>query len=292
MAERTCWNCVYVSCEPGRWLRRLAAGEPLVPRCANHLRWPGWLREVPGVPCRNYQARPAEPPDDIRRIPLGRGKYAYVDAADYEWLSQWKWRLRNGYAMRFEKGGKVVLMHREIMQPPRGKIVDHWDGNRCNNYRANLRTCTRGENSCNAAKQAGASSRFKGVSWHRHIGKWYASIGFQRQSTFLGYFDDEVEAARVYDRAAVERFGVFARPNFPEDWPVERREEVHAQWLKANGRRKDARPKAKRADRPGGKGHGAAGGRATRRKARAAASKAPARRGRKHATTAGSARRR
>ena len=92
----------------------------------------------------------------------------------------------------------------------------------------------------------------------------------------------------MYDRAAIDRFGVFAQPNFPEDWPLERRKRVHAQWLKANGQRKGARPKAKCAGRPGGKGHRATGVRATRRRARAASSEAPTRRGRGRATVAGS----
>ena len=43
---------------------------------------------------------------------------------------------------------------------------------------------------------------------------------------FLGYFVDEVEAARAYDRKAVELFGEFARLNFPEEWPAQRRREV------------------------------------------------------------------
>jgi len=54
MSERTYHNCVYVLCDPGDWLRRRWAGEPMLPRCANHPRWPGQLRDVPGVPCTPY----------------------------------------------------------------------------------------------------------------------------------------------------------------------------------------------------------------------------------------------
>lgn len=268
MAERTCFNCMYVSCEPGVWLRCLATRERLVPKCANHPQWPGQLHDVPGVPCRNYRAKPAEPPGDIKRIPLGHGQYVLVDAADYEWLNQWKWTVYgHGYAVRQEKG-KTIYMHREIMQAPKGMIVDHIDGNPRNSYRRNLRLCTPTENAGNTVKRAGFTSRFKGVFLNKAVGKWCATIQFKGQSTGLGYFADEVEAARAYDLAAVERFGAFARPNFPEEWPLERRKKVHAQWLKPNGRQKDVRPKARRARKPSVKGRRATPVPASRHKAR------------------------
>jgi hypothetical protein len=47
---------------------------------------------------------------------------------------------------------------------------------------------------------------------------------------WLGYFEDEVEGVRTYDRKAVEQFGEFARLNFPEEWPPERRRQVQAEY--------------------------------------------------------------
>ncbi|MCX5643082.1 MAG: HNH endonuclease [Phycisphaerae bacterium] len=228
MAERTCHNCVYCCCDPCLWLRLLWGGLPLLPRCANHPQWPGQLHDVPGVPCRNYRPRPALPPGAVRMIALGDGCYAYVDAADYEWLKQWHWYLDNGYAARHEKG-KIILMHRQIMQPPQGMVVDHIDGSKANNCRINLRVCTRAQNMRNKRKHSGSSSRFKCVFYDKRTGKWYARCRYQGKNRVLGYFDDEVEAARAYDRQAVELFGAFARPNFPEEWPPERRAQVYAQ---------------------------------------------------------------
>jgi hypothetical protein len=284
MASRTCLNCMYVNCDPEVWLRCLRVGESLVPRCANHPRWPGQMHDVPGVPCRNYQPKPPEPKGDIRRIPLGRGQYALVDAADYEWLSQWRWTAYgHGYAARQEEG-KMIYMHRQIMQAAKGAVVDHIDGIPSHSYRSNLRLCSRAENLLNTGKRAGTTSRFKGVSFCRRTGTWRSVIQFEGRSVNLRTFADEVEAARAYDRAAVERFGVFARPNFPEDWPVERRQAVHAQWLKVSGGRKGPTPRARRTRRPGVKRRGATGVRAVGRKARAVTSKKSARGRRKRAT--------
>jgi len=229
MAERTCHNCVYCCYDPCLWLRLVEEGEPLLPRCANHPRWPGQVHEVPGVPCRNYRPRPTPPEgDDVRLIPLMEGGYAYVDAADYEWLNQWRWHLSNGYAVRFE-GRRKIAMHRQIMQPPQGMVVDHIDGNQAHNCRQNLRVCTHAENIRNQRKRADSYSWYKGVFYDKRNHKWQAVCKYEGRPIWVGYFDSEAEAARAYDRKAVELWGEFARVNFPREWPPERRAQVYAQ---------------------------------------------------------------
>jgi hypothetical protein len=229
MAERTCYNCVYCCCDPCLWLRLLRVDEPLLPRCANHPLWAGQLHDVPGVPCRNYRPRPTTPEGEgVRMIPLTAGGYAYVDAADYEWLKQWTWRVEDGYAVRHDNR-KKILMHHQIMQPPKGMVVDHIDGNRANNCRANLRVCTRSQNCRNSRKRGGVSSVYKGVGYDKRKRKWYAKCQYQGEPVWLGFFDSEADAARAYDCMAVELFGEFARLNFPREWPPQRRAEVYTQ---------------------------------------------------------------
>ena len=227
MAVRTCLNCVYVDCDLCEWVSCHQRGESLVPRCANHPQWPGELHDVPGTPCRNYQPKPPEPKGNVRRIPVGDGQFAIVDAADYEWLNRHHWRLLNGYVARREKG-RTIYMHREIMQPPKGMMVDHADRNKLHNYRLNLRVCTRRENNLNQGKRRNSSSRFKGVKYDKRWRKWGARIRFHGEPVWIGCFDSDIEAARAYDRKAVEFFGAFAYLNFPEEWPPERRQEVYA----------------------------------------------------------------
>ena len=112
----------------------------------------------------------------------------------------------------------------------KGKLVDHKDGNKGNNCRSNLRVCTREENQRNTHKQNGSVSRYKGVAYDKRYDKWVGRCWYEGRDHFLGYYDDEVEAARAYDRAAVERLSEFARLNFPREWPPERRAQVRAEW--------------------------------------------------------------
>jgi hypothetical protein len=197
-------------------------------RCANHPNWPGELREVPGAGCANYLAKCVAPKGDVKCIPLTGGQYVLVDASDYEWLSQYTWYANaNGYAGRGEKG-KYIFMHRQIMNPPEGMVVDHIDRNPANNCRANLRICTRNENMRNRSKRVDSRSRFKGVHWNKRSSRWHVTISFQGVRIWLGSFLDEIEAARAYDAKAVELFGEFALLNLPDEWPAERREAVRA----------------------------------------------------------------
>jgi hypothetical protein len=156
-----------------------------------------------------------------RRIPLTRGKFAIVDAQDYYRLAQFNW-CANGsdktkfYAVR-KRDGKHIKMHRLIMEAPGHLFVDHIDHNGLNNCRSNLRLCTQTQNNHNATGDKGKSSKYKGVFWHKCLKKWAAKIGLDKKRYKIGYFTDEIAAAKAYDKKAGELHGEFACLNFPPE---------------------------------------------------------------------------
>jgi len=153
-------------------------------------------------------------------IKLTWGKYAIVDAEDYGRLSSYKWcaveHSRCWYARTLKRDGSQLSLHRLITGAPKGLFVDHRDHNGLNNRKQNLRICTRSENNWNR-RPHGRTSRYKGVYRDKRRNKFVARIYTNGKQIFIGYFDDEIEAAKAYDRKARELFGEFAYLNFPED---------------------------------------------------------------------------
>jgi hypothetical protein len=78
-----------------------------------------------------------------------------------------------------------------------------------------LRLATPSHNSCNSRRDKSKTySRYRGVSFSKRKGKWFATIRHNGKKIWLGYFDDELSAARAYDEAAKKHHGEFARLNF------------------------------------------------------------------------------
>jgi hypothetical protein len=175
------------------------------------------LHVAEGVDRETYPSRPETVSGtETRQIELGGGLFAVVDAEDYAWLRQWKWRISGrGYAVRVG-AGKPVAMHREILQTPEGVETDHIDRNRTNNVRANLRAATRSQNTANS-NRSDRESEYKGVSWHRQAGRWRATASTSGKQVYIGLFDDPADAARAYDKKARELYGEFAYLNFPQE---------------------------------------------------------------------------
>lgn len=92
-------------------------------------------------------------------------------------------------------------------------ITDHADGDKLNNKRSNLRSCTYSQNGMNRGKSINNTSGYKGVIYRKDRGKWSAKIYVSGTAYYLGCYSDKEDAAKAYDVAATRMCGEFAKTN-------------------------------------------------------------------------------
>jgi hypothetical protein len=149
-----------------------------------------------------------------------QGKIVLIDIEDYDLIKEYTWNISNDGWNNYVKteiwkgGRKKIYMHRLIMGITNPiVIIDHKNGNGIDNRKCNLRICNCSNNSANKTMQKNNTSGFKGVSWKKDVKKWRVKVIKDGVNYSAGYYDDIIEAAKAYDKKAVELFGEFARTN-------------------------------------------------------------------------------
>lgn len=101
-------------------------------------------------------------------------------------------------------------MHREIINPPTGMMVDYIDHDGLNNQKSNLRLCTKSQNMRNRrGAQKNSASGIRGVVLQKRTGRWLANIQFDGKLIFLGVYTSIADAASAYAAANKKYFGEF-----------------------------------------------------------------------------------
>lgn len=158
-----------------------------------------------------------------------------VDDEDFERLNEYSWSVNGQHRVSISRGstkwvekprlnGGIKMVSTALTIPIANEVMrrldckfDHKDNDFTNNQKENLRECTYLQNAANKKKYCRSStSKYKGIRLHAK-GKWTAQLQYRRKQIYIGYFDNEEEAARAYDRKAIEIWGEFASLNFPAE---------------------------------------------------------------------------
>lgn len=134
----------------------------------------------------------------MKKIPLSNGKVAFVSDEDWPVISHLRWRDKGGgyVQARYKKSaggsGEFVYLHRFIMSPPPGYVVDHIDGNPLNNTRENLQVTTYSRNSMRFGH-----ARMPGMSFDRQKNMWRVRLKMDGRLFDFGLFNTKEEAAKT-----------------------------------------------------------------------------------------------
>jgi len=154
----------------------------------------------------------------MKEILLTQGMVALVSDCDYARVSCMNWyanKKRMGVYVAARgggnRGGKIVYMHRLIMEAMEGFDVDHINGNCLDNRRENLRVCLHYQNTANRTrKNCNNRSGVTGVSWDNNCQKWVARIVCKYKVIQMGYFTNLSDAVLARKQAENHYFGAFA----------------------------------------------------------------------------------
>jgi hypothetical protein len=154
--------------------------------------------------------------DNLIYIPLKTNIYTFIDLIDKD-LAELNWSMyHNGYANNRKKSLHKTILERKIgYKISNGFICDHIDRNILNNTRNNLRIMPRECAKWNSNKpniNKVQTSKYKGV-YYRKNKKFEVHIRYKSMLIYIGTFNDEIDAAKAYNNAAIKYFGEFASIN-------------------------------------------------------------------------------
>jgi hypothetical protein len=131
-------------------------------------------------------------------VEVGMGLTALVDADVVRWLRLFRWRL-TGTAPKWYAKAYIpaitgeMLMHRILVDPPAGLVVDHINGDGLDNRRVNLRACTQAENMRNVRRWR---TLYPGLRKNTK-GQWIARVNGRR----LGPYRSMEDAGAAFQQA-------------------------------------------------------------------------------------------
>jgi hypothetical protein len=151
----------------------------------------------------------------------GQGFEVLVDDDDFPQVSKHNWRIkphkqdhqRNLFYVRANIAGRTVYLHRYLMNPAKGQVVDFIDHNPLNCQRSNLRVTDRSHDRANSRKHIPKTCEAKGVCYDPKRNLYKSQIGVHGKVKTIGRYPSVQQASHAYDQKSEHTFGQFALTN-------------------------------------------------------------------------------
>jgi len=136
---------------------------------------------------------------------------AIVDPDDFDKIAEYSWHLnkKDGYAYT-SIDGYCKSMHQLVVNNESidaGTVIDHINHEKLDNRKCNLRVVSSSFNNHNKK----SDKKFKGTSFCH--GKFKTQITLKGKTLSLGFFQNEEDAAKEYDKASILIYGKDAHNN-------------------------------------------------------------------------------
>lgn len=115
-------------------------------------------------------------------------------------------KMANGYSGTRDNG-KIVLVHRLIINAPDGSVIDHINRNKKDNRISNLRITDKSVNAFNSGLRRDNKSGATGVMLRKDTNRWSAAIKKDGKKHCLGCYGTKDEAVKARKEAEVLYFG-------------------------------------------------------------------------------------
>lgn len=142
------------------------------------------------------------------------GEEFWFDLEDYNLIKDYCWYIRDdGYVATndFNNNYKTIKLHKLLF--PNSKVIDHINHKKYDCRKINLRECTNSKNNMNRSLHSNNTSGVTGVSWHKGINKWCASIRINGKQTHLGSYVNFDDAVKTRLEAEEKYYGEYSYNN-------------------------------------------------------------------------------
>ncbi len=154
--------------------------------------------------------------ENIATIITSKNEEILVSDENYYNLMKYTWWIdTHGYAQGYI-GGNTIRMHVyliNLLNPLKEKVVDHINNIKHDNRIENLRIVEKSLNAHNKTKNTNKTSKYQGVCLETRSNKYIATIVKNRKQYYLGSFKTEDEAAKAYNKKALELYSTDAKLN-------------------------------------------------------------------------------
>ena len=149
----------------------------------------------------------------MKELKLNKGQTAKVSDEDFEYYNQWNWSAmwcestQSFYATR-KQNKTTILMHREIINTPKGLLCDHINHDTLDDQRHNLRNVTRSQSQMN--RRTNINNKLGETGIYMNKNKFVVQIVKERKVVFTKRFSTMEDAIVARDLAKEKYHGKFA----------------------------------------------------------------------------------